>query len=68
MEGNDDIGYCICLHCNTRIPHTEGQPCRENDCPQCSKKLIREGSYHHQLYLLKKGDINPALTVSKSCK
>lgn len=68
METNDSIGYCICLHCNTRIQHIEGQPCRDNDCPQCGKKLIREGSYHHQLYLLKKGETSQDLTKFKSSK
>jgi hypothetical protein len=68
MEANDNIGYCICLYCNTRIPHTEGQPCRDNDCPQCGKKLIREGSYHHQLYLSKKGEVNQYPPEFKSCK
>jgi hypothetical protein len=58
METNDFNGYCICVHCNIRIPHAKGIPCRENDCPQCGKKMMREGSYHHQLYLLKKGEIN----------
>ena len=55
MEANDFNGNCICVHCNTIIPHAKGKPCRENVCPQCGKKMMREGSYHHQLYLLKKG-------------
>lgn len=48
-------GFCICLHCNTKIPHQPSVPCRESACPQCGKKMIRENSYHHQLYLKKKG-------------
>ncbi|MCX6234105.1 MAG: DUF134 domain-containing protein [Bacteroidetes bacterium] len=48
-------GFCICLHCNTKIPHQQGIPCRESTCPQCGKKMVRENSYHHQLYLKKKG-------------
>jgi uncharacterized protein len=47
-------GFCICLHCNTRIPHQSGIPCSESVCEQCGKKLIRENSYHHKLYLSKK--------------
>lgn len=58
MEANDFNGNCICVHCNTTIPHAKGKPCRENVCPQCGKKMMREGSYHHQLYLLKIGEIN----------
>jgi uncharacterized protein len=53
----ESSGFCICLHCNTKIPHQPGVPCRENVCPQCGKKMIRENSYHHQLYLKKKGKL-----------
>jgi predicted DNA-binding protein (UPF0251 family) len=49
--------YCICVHCNVRTPHVKGKPCNENVCPQCGKKIMREGSYHHQLYQQKKGEI-----------
>lgn len=42
--------YCICVRCNFRMPHTRGVPCRENKCPKCGKKMMKEGSYHHQLY------------------
>ncbi len=48
-------GFCICLQCNTRVPHRPGVPCKENTCPVCGKKMIRENSYHHQLYKNKKG-------------
>lgn len=51
-------GYCICLHCGAKLPHAEGVPCRENDCPDCGIKMVREGSYHHKLYLSKKGESN----------
>jgi len=51
----EDAGNCICLNCNTKIPHKRGIPCRESICPQCGKNMIRENSYHHQLYLNKKG-------------
>ena len=45
--------YCICLQCNTRIPHEPGIPCRTQTCPNCGKNMVKEGSYHHQLYLKK---------------
>jgi predicted DNA-binding protein (UPF0251 family) len=51
-------GFCICLHCNTRKPHQPGVPCKESSCPQCGKKMIRENSYHHQLYLKKQKNEN----------
>jgi len=51
-------GYCICVNCNTRITHIKDKPCKENACLKCGKKMMREGSYHHQLFLLKKSEIN----------
>jgi uncharacterized protein len=50
----EEPGFCICLHCNTKIAHQPGVPCRESTCPKCGQKMIRENSYHHQLYLKKK--------------
>ena len=47
-------GHCICTHCNTRTPHLKGKPCRESRCPGCGRTMLREGEYHHQLYLKKK--------------
>ncbi len=58
METNQYNGYCICVHCNTRILHARGIPCRETNCPVCGKRMMREGGYHHQLYNQKKGEIN----------
>lgn len=58
MDENNVKGNCICVHCNTKIPHIKGKPCRENKCPKCKKKMLLEGSYHHQLYLFKKGETN----------
>lgn len=55
QKQEEEPGFCICLHCNTKIPHQPGVPCRENSCPQCGKHMIRENSYHHQLYLKKSG-------------
>ncbi len=50
-------GHCICPHCNTRIPHLKGKPCRASRCPTCGRTMLREGEYHHQLYLKKKAQI-----------
>ena len=54
-HGEENPGFCICPHCNTKVPHQRGVPCRERNCPECGKIMIRENSYHHQLYLKKKG-------------
>jgi hypothetical protein len=53
METSDCNGFCICIKCNTRIEHSCGKPCRVVKCPGCGKPMLREGSYHHQLYLQK---------------
>lgn len=47
-------GYCICPKCDYRVPHQRGVPCQEQRCPKCNAKLMREGSYHHNLVLEKK--------------
>jgi len=44
-------GFCICLRCGYREPKRPGIRCMELRCPRCGAVLIREGSYHHQLYL-----------------
>lgn len=53
-QQEDSPGFCICLQCNTKVLHQQGTPCRKNKCPHCGKKMVRENSYHHQLYLKKK--------------
>ena len=47
-------GFCICPKCEEKIPHRRGIPCLEERCPKCGSKMLREGSYHHNLYQQKK--------------
>lgn len=47
-------GFCVCPKCEEKIPHKTGTPCREEKCPKCGAKMVREGSYHHQLIVEKK--------------
>ncbi len=53
-QGMGRGGFCICPKCNYRAPHQRGVPCQEQRCPNCGAKLLREGSYHHQLLLEKR--------------
>jgi hypothetical protein len=43
-------GFCGCPKCKEKIPHKAGTPCREEKCHKCGAKMVREGSYHHQLF------------------
>ena len=47
-------GFCICPKCNVKTSHKRGIPCQEEKCPKCGAKMIREGSYHHELLKKKK--------------
>ena len=42
-------GFCICSKCGERIEHQRGIPCKEARCPECGARMLREGSYHHEL-------------------
>ena len=46
-------GECVCPKCKTSIPHQRGVPCQEERCPECSAKMLRVGSEHHELWLKK---------------
>ena len=46
-------GFCVCPKCAYRAPHKRGTPCQEERCPKCKAKLLRENSYHHELWLAK---------------
>lgn len=52
--GYGPAGFCICLHCGEKAEHQRGVPCTESRCPSCGKKMIREGSHHHEAYLARK--------------
>ncbi|OPX33740.1 ferredoxin [candidate division KSB1 bacterium 4484_188] len=47
-------GNCVCPKCGFVAPHRSGIPCREDRCPKCGAKMLREGGYHHDLLLKKK--------------
>lgn len=49
-QGKGAGGFCVCPKCGEKIPHKAGVPCQEEKCPKCGAKMLREGSYHHQLW------------------
>jgi NAD-dependent SIR2 family protein deacetylase len=51
-------GFCICPKCGQRTEHRRGNPCQEERCPACNAKLLREGSYHHDLLMKKRAGRN----------
>jgi len=68
MNTEEHNGFCICVECNSKIPHVKGQPCRQYSCAKCGRTLMREGSYHHQLYLKKIGEHNYEISNSNKGK
>jgi len=55
-EGLGPDGSCVCPKCGERISHQQGVACEEEKCPKCGAKMLREGSYHYQLFDKKKKD------------
>lgn len=53
MKTDHYNGFCICIKCGTKVKHERGQPCKQVPCPKCGKKMLKEGEYHHQLYVAK---------------
>ena len=43
-----------CPKCGEKKPHQAGLACQEEKRPKCGAKMLREGSYHHQLLKKKK--------------
>ena len=42
-------GYCICPKCGERMIHKRGIPCQDENCTKCGAKMLRQGSYHHEI-------------------
>jgi len=46
-------GQCICPKCDFVASHISSVPCQQERCPNCGAKLLREGSFHHDLWVKK---------------
>lgn len=46
-------GDCVCPRCGAKVPHRRGVRCSDERCPTCGIGLLREGSEHHRLWLVK---------------
>lgn len=55
---------CICLECNTRVPHRSWITCLEMNCPMCGSIMVMEGSPYHR-YVLQHGTAADAMPRSR---
>jgi uncharacterized Zn finger protein (UPF0148 family) len=46
-------GACVCPGCGYRVQHQAGLSCREMNCPNCGRKLLREDGEHYRAVLEK---------------
>lgn|GEM_PF-276535 len=35
-------GECVCPSCGEKVPHQQGVPCYEMNCPKCGAKMTRK--------------------------
>jgi NAD-dependent SIR2 family protein deacetylase len=67
-HGLGPAGTCVCLKCGARLPHRRGVRCEEERCPQCSARMLREGSTHHQLWLKTHAQVTPGAAEAKATR
>jgi hypothetical protein len=53
-QGKGPEAFCVCPKCVVKILHRAGRTSREEKCANCGAKMVRKGSYHHQLIVGKK--------------
>jgi len=40
-SGRGPGGDCVCPNCGERVPHRQGNPCFEEECPKCGTAMTR---------------------------
>ena len=46
--------FCVCIECDTRVPHQDWITCYERRCPMCGSAMVMEGSPYH-VHLMRHG-------------
>lgn len=41
-QGMGQGGNCVCPKCGKTIPHQQGQPCNQIECPECNTTMTRQ--------------------------
>ena len=47
-HGMGAAGFCVCPKCKEKVPHRPGMPCKEERCPKCGTRMMREGASCHE--------------------
>jgi ribosomal protein L37AE/L43A len=40
------VGFRVGPKCGEKVPHQAGMPRKEEKCPKCGTRIVREGFYH----------------------
>lgn len=40
--GAGPLGNCVCPSCGEKVPHKQGTPCFNMNCPKCGTRMVRE--------------------------
>lgn len=41
-RGSQSVKSCVCPNCGKKIPHEQGKPCNQIQCPDCKVTLVAE--------------------------
>ena len=61
-QGDLGADECKCPDCGHTIPHTQGTPCQDTECPKCGTKMKGINKTAEELEKLSEADIIGAMT------